>query len=212
MGAELHAKAFRKTVAVRCSGRPPRLPGYEGRTRQAETPAATRNGFAALLMNCAFFVILNDASAQRFLFGSQNDRASLRMTGPRSNEFVERSGLALAHHRKLAAAERCANRDERQLHGFAGITIPRDVREVHAAPVRTRDFAEQLARGLIREVSVTSTDPLLQGPRSARVCLQQFRAVVGFDHDDVAAAEVFADVLRRVSKIGEKSQRVSRGE
>jgi hypothetical protein len=50
-------------------------------------------------------------------------------------------------------------------------------------------------------MSVAPADTLLGGPWAFIVGLEELRAVVGLDDDDVAGAEVFADMLRRVAEI-----------
>src|SRR6266536_108944 len=59
-------------------------------------------------------------------------------------------------------------------------------------------------------MSVASTNALLERPRAMQVGLQKLRAVIRFNNDDVATAEMLADVLRCVSEIGEPCERTAR--
>ena len=57
------------------------------------------------------------------------------------NKVVERRGFALANDGKLAASERGAYGSEGEFDGFTRITIARNMREVDATPVGTRDLS-----------------------------------------------------------------------
>ena len=127
-----------------------------------------------------------------------------------SDEIVERRGFAVADDGELARAERRADLDEREFDRGAGVTVARDVRQVHAAPMWAGDFGEKFARGLVGKMAVTAADPLLERPWATRVGFQQFGTVIRLDDHDVAAAEVLAHVLRRVAEVGEQRERVAR--
>ena len=60
-------------------------------------------------------------------------------------------------------------------------------------------------------MAVAAGDALLGGPRALGVGLEEFGAVVGLDDDDVAGAEVLADMLGRVTEIGQKDEGAARG-
>jgi len=59
---------------------------------------------------------------------------------------------------------------------------------------------------------MASADPLFQWPWPARVGFKQLAAMIRFNHDNVAATEMFAHVLRCVTKIGDERERLGRGE
>lgn len=55
-------------------------------------------------------------------------------------------------------------------------------------------------------------DALLERPRALGVGGEEVGAVVGLDDDDVALAELFADVLRGVAEVGDVGERTARGQ
>src|SRR5688572_27104244 len=92
------------------------------------------------------------------------------------------------------------------------VTVAAEVREINPPPARARDGFDELARTGVGKVAVPAADPLFQGPRTLGVSLQELGTVVGLDDDDVAFADVLADVLRCVAQIGEPGEGTTRGE
>lgn len=118
----------------------------------------------------------------------------------------------MADDGKFAPREGSAHGYERELDRRARITIPRNVGEVNASPVRACHLCEQFAGGLVRKVTMASADALFQRPGAARVRFEELGAMIRFDDDDLAASQVLADVLRGVSEIGEEGKRMTRRE
>lgn len=128
------------------------------------------------------------------------------------DEVVERGGFSVADDGELARGEGRAHGGERELDRSARITIPRDVREINASPVRASHFSEQFAGRFVGEVTVASSNSLFQGPGAACICFEELGAVIRFDDDDFAASQVFPHVLRSMSEICKERQRMTRRE
>jgi len=88
------------------------------------------------------------------------------------------------------------------LYSFETIAVAAEVREEDVLPARGSSGLQQLERALIREMSVSTTDPLFQRPRTFRVVFQKLAAVIRFDDDDVTRAHMLAHVDGRVTEIG----------
>ena len=126
------------------------------------------------------------------------------------SKLVERGAFVGADDGEIAGCKRGAEAGEGGLDGGGGIAVARKVREVDAAPRRTRDGSQELAHRLVGKMTVAAGDALLGGPGALGVGLEQFGAVVGFDDDDIAGAEVFADMLRGVAEIGQENEGTAR--
>lgn len=137
---------------------------------------------------------------------------SRTVAAPTLHEFVEWRGFSVADDGEFARGERCAHGDKSEFDGRARITIARNVRQIHTTPVRAGHFGKQLPGGFVREVAMAPTDALFQWPWTASVGFEEFGAVIGFDDDHLAASQVFTDVLRGVSEVGEKRERMTRRE
>lgn len=125
------------------------------------------------------------------------------------DKLVERRALTGADDREFTARQHLSRRSERRFDGGMAVTVAAEMREVNVAPPWARDRFEQRARAVIREMAMPSADALLRGPGAFVVGLEEMGAMVGFDDNDIALANMLMNVLRRVTEIGEPHERTS---
>ena len=87
---------------------------------------------------------------------------------------------------------------------FRPIAITAEMPQVKMLQFSSDDLQRDFGGGVVRKMTVPAEDALLDAPGAARVFLQQFQIVIGFEHEDVRATHAFDDELGGVSKIGEK--------
>ena len=87
---------------------------------------------------------------------------------------------------------------------FRTIAITAEMPQVKLLQFGGDDLQRDLGGGVVGEMAVPAEDALLDAPGAARVFLQQFQIVIGFEHEDVRATNAFDDELGGMSEIGEK--------
>jgi hypothetical protein len=93
---------------------------------------------------------------------------------------------------------------------FGAIAVAAQVAQVDVPQFRGYDFFRNRGGGLVREVAVTTEDPLFHAPRPAPIVLQELKIMIGLEHEDACLADSFDDEFGGMPKVGEESH-VARG-
>ncbi len=109
------------------------------------------------------------------------------------------------HVRPGDAIERQAGGDGGEGQG-RGVTIAREMAEDGAAQAVPGEACQDLGGGGVREMTVAGHDPLLDGPGTAAVFLEEFFIVIGLDDDGVSGAEALVDELGGETEIGAETE------
>lgn len=88
---------------------------------------------------------------------------------------------------------------------FGRIAFAAQVREVKLLQFAGHDLGDGLGGGDVGDVPVATKDALFQRPRAARTFLKHFHVVIGFEHEDIRAADAFKDEFGDVTKVGGKT-------
>lgn len=94
---------------------------------------------------------------------------------------------------------------------LGAVAVAAEVAEVELFQVGVDDLLEDIGGGVIGEVAVTAKDALFQTPRAARVFLQELQIMVGFQDNDVRAADAFDDELGGMAEVRKETDGASAG-
>src|SRR5207302_4113669 len=70
---------------------------------------------------------------------------------------------------------------------------------------RGGDLFRDVRSGGVREVAVAAEDPLLNGPGTARIFLQQFQIMVRFQNEDLRRPDPLDDQFGGMAEVGEET-------
>lgn len=85
---------------------------------------------------------------------------------------------------------------------FRTVAIAAEVPEVDVAEVRMNNGFQGIGGRFVGEVAVAAGNALLETPGPARIVLEQFQVVIGFQHKHVGSADSFANQAGGMAKIG----------
>lgn len=94
---------------------------------------------------------------------------------------------------------------------FGAVAVAAEVAEVELFQVGVHNLVEDIGGGVIGEVAVAAEDALFQTPRTARVFLQELQIMVGFQDNDVRAADAFDDELGGMAEVRKETDGASAG-
>jgi hypothetical protein len=102
----------------------------------------------------------------------------------------------------------CADHFARE---FGTIAIATQVAEVNVVQVGVHDRLQRFGGGFVGQMAMPTGDPLFQTPGAARIVLQHFQIVIGFEDEDVGSADAFANETRGVTEIRQETDFMSAG-
>lgn len=94
---------------------------------------------------------------------------------------------------------------------LGAIAVAAEVAEVELLQVGVQDLVEDIGGGVIGEVAVAAEDALLQTPWTSHIFLQELQVVIGFQDNDVRAADAFHDELGGMAEVREETDGASTG-
>ena len=94
---------------------------------------------------------------------------------------------------------------------FGLVAFAAQMREIKVAQFGGHDERGGFGGGDIGKMAVTTKNPLLQTPRTARAILQHFHVMIGFEDEHVRGADAVEHHFRRVAEIGGETDVAARG-
>ena len=134
--------------------------------------------------------------------------AADRFADPKPDTDFRLSGAMHLHF--IAAALR-KHRADRARGEFRRVAIAAEMTEHDALEFPGEQLLDHARRGRIRKMTVTRLDSLLHRPGAMWIVLQKFFVVIRLDHERVDLAQPLDHHLCRVTKIGNKPERVPAG-
>lgn len=87
---------------------------------------------------------------------------------------------------------------------LGAVAILAQVGEIDVFQLVAHDFRQRGGGGFVAQMAVSAADPLLHGPRTMRVVLQEFQIVVGFEDQRVGLLRPVERKMGCVAEVGEE--------
>lgn len=88
---------------------------------------------------------------------------------------------------------------------FAGevgtVAITAEMAQINVAEVGVNNGFKRGGGGFVGEVTVAAGNALFERPRAARIILEHFQVVVGFQHEHVGGTDAFTNKAGGVAKV-----------
>lgn len=88
---------------------------------------------------------------------------------------------------------------------FGLVAITTEMTEENVFEICRNQICEDSGSGIIAEVPMTTHDALLDAPGAAKIVLEEFHVMIGFEDEDVGGTNAFHDELGGVTEIGEET-------